>query len=270
MKPQKLLKVLLPTGAGMGIGSMFIKFGIHEVTYYNAILMPALLLMSTVLGIKVALSYERELRRTFIFISMYLAVLCVGNLKIFWPQIYGWSLVYAPLLFDLAASTMLLLSCVYTLQVIEVRRMSRAEWVIFGIVFAIGIAVVSYAPLTQLPSGEISLEFWRSLAFRVLNVALVLTLLPVLFLYLHQFRGEARESITFGMIIVGIIVVTIADWIYELVAGIPHEMIGTLFQSGSPYDAFLIFSYFIIFSGLVVHVNYEKWTLEGLKQFKIE
>jgi hypothetical protein len=265
MEPRLLIKIMVPVIVLLSLSSLFIKQSIltpvGEVTYYASILMPSLLLLSVVLGIKVAFTYERDLKLAFLFISGYLAVLTLGNLKPFWILIYGWW-EYAPLLFDILASSMLLLACIYILRVIETKHMTRGEWAMMGGVFAVCLLVVTYPAIL----GKIALI---SIAFRILNVSLVILLLPVLFLYLHQFRGEAKESVTFGMIVVGIIVATIADWIYEIVTRIPHAELGRHFQTGSPYDALLLLAYFTIFLGLFVHINYERWSLQRLKTFKI-
>jgi hypothetical protein len=195
-------------------------------------------------------------------ISSYLAVLAVGNLKPFWPIIYGWS-PFSSLLFDALASSMLFLSCFYILKVVELRLLTRVEWIILACMLVVSISVVVYPSII----GTMDLH---STIFRLLNVSLVITLLPVLFLYMHQFRGEVRERITFGMVVGGIIMATIADWIYEMVTRTPHEKIALLFQSGSPYDFLLLLAYSTIFLGLFVHVNYEKWSLEEFKSFKLD
>ncbi|MBI4362297.1 MAG: hypothetical protein HY558_03905, partial [Euryarchaeota archaeon] len=290
-----------------------------KATIYTAISMPVLLLASITLATRVARTYERELRRAFVFIAAYLTLLAIGNLKLLSPTIYGWS-QYAPLIFDLLASSMLLLSCYYTLKVVQVRTMKRVEWLILAGIFAGSVLVViantsidaaALEPVKQqylaelqaladqaarlkaqgAPEVEVlkaenallkkkpeidafvaSIDFaiTRSLAFGILNFALINTLIPVLFLYLHQFRGEARESLTFLMLILGIIVATVADWLFALAAGIPHHQLANFWQAGSPYDVIILIAYYTIFLGLFVHVNYEKWSLKNLKNFKLE
>lgn len=239
------------------------------VTYYTSVLMPLLLLLSVYLSFRVSRTYERELQKTFMFVAAYLIVLTVGNLKPFWDVIYGVNPFAIPILLDVLASSMLLFSCYYTLKVVKVKNLSPIEWAVLGGIFllSVGVVVANVLIDAQASGGQVDP---RSLFFGILNFALINTLIPVLFLYLHQFRGEARESITFLMVVIGIIVATIADWVYALVAGIPHARIGGLLQSGSPYDAVLLAAYLVIFLGLFVHINYERWQLKRLREFKLE
>ena len=277
MEPRRLLKMMAPVIILLSLLAYFLRWGVtfewkmygytilppHTLTYYILITVPFLLGCSVAMAIRVAFTYERELEKAFLFISFYLAVLLVGNLKFFWPAIYGASLEYIPLALDILSSVMLLLACIYTLRVIEVKRMTRIEWMLFALMFIVGVGVMSYPYLT----GSVN---FRDIIFRILNISLVMLLLPVLFLYMHQFRGEARESITFMMVIVGIIVATIADWIFEMATGTPHGQIGILLQTGSVYDVLLMLAYFTIFLGLFVHVNYEKWSLKQFESFKLD
>lgn len=238
------------------------------VTYYTSALMPALLLLSIYLCIRVSRTYERELRKAFLFVAAYLGVLTIGNLKPFWEVVYGANPYLIPLSLDVLASSMLFFSCWYTLKVVHVKKMGSLQWLVLAGIFLGSVAVVVANVLVEArASGAIDP---RPLTFGILNFTLINTLVPVLFLYLQQFRGEARESITFLMVVVGIIIATISDWIYALAAGIPHGYVGVLLQSGSPYDVVLLLGYATIFAGLYIHTNYEKWQLKKIKEFKLD
>ncbi len=272
MDTRKFLSLALAASIALAALSMVVRVGYDTtagtVTYYTSVLMPALLLFSIYLSFRVSRTYERELAKTFLFVAAYLGVLTVGNLKPFWDVIFGPNPYAISLALDLLASSMLFFSCWYTLKVVRVKKMSRFQWLVLAGLFAGSIAVVVANVLADArASGQVDA---RPLTFGILNFVLVNTLVPVLFLYLQQFKGEARESITFLMVVIGIIVATIADWIYAVAAGIPHGQIGGLLQSGSSFDVILLVAYFLIFVGLFVHTNYEKWQLKRLKQFKLE
>ena len=275
MEPKRLLKLMIPIVLTLSIISLFLPWGTTfqwldmtlKVSYYASITMPLLLIISTIMAIKVAFTYERGLKRTFLYISSYLAVLLLGNFKFLWPTIYGWSywsILYLPLILDILATTMLMLSCFSTLRVVEARKINKKEKVALGLIFMIGILVVTY-PVLIGQTYEI-----RELVFRIMNTFLVIALLPVLFLYLDHFRGEAEDSTTFILVMFGIVIATISDWLFEIITGTPHSMIMFIFQTGSIYDVILMISYSLILLGLFVHLNYEKWSLKQFESFKID
>lgn len=276
MDTKRFLKIALVLSVFLAGLSLVLRPGFEArvfqsrffVTYYTSALMPLLLILSIYLSFRVSRTYERELRKAFLFIGAYLAVLTVGNLKSLWGVIYGADPFLIPITLDVLASSMLFFSCFYTLKVVQVKRLAPLEWAVLGAIFiaSVGVVVANVLADAQL-LGEVSP---RALAFGILNFTLINALIPVLFLYLHQFRGEARESITFLMVVVGIIVATVADWIYAVAASIPHAQVGVLLQSGSPYDVVLLMAYLTIFIGLFVHVNHEKWQLRRLKEFHLE
>ncbi|MEM3087495.1 MAG: hypothetical protein QXO51_03945 [Halobacteria archaeon] len=273
METNKFLGAALGVSFLLAGASLVLKSGYPTaagpVTYYTSLLMPLLLTLSIYLSFRVSRTYERQLRKAFLFVAAYLGVLTVGNLKPLWHAIYGANPYLIPLFLDCLASSMLFFSCFYTLKVVRVRKMSDVQWLVLAGIFigSVALVVANVQADAQVSGGRIDP---RPLTFGILNFTLVNTLVPVLFLYLQQFRGEARESITFLMLVVGIIIATVADWIYAIAAGIPHNKVGEFLQSGSSFDVVLLMAYFVIFVGLFVHTNYEKWQLKRLKEFKLE
>ena len=76
----------------------------------------------------------------------------------------------------------------------------------------------------------------------VFDMSIVLMLLPVLFLYFQHLRSQARESISFTLVMGGLILGLVSTYIVQLVTGTTLDIIATeYFQRGSILDVIYTF-----------------------------
>ncbi|MDO9096507.1 MAG: hypothetical protein Q7U60_00075, partial [Candidatus Methanoperedens sp.] len=118
--------------------------------------------------------------------------------------------------------------------------------------------------------AEFNVDVLTKIIFRIIDNAVVLMLLPILFLYRKQSKKENKESITFTIVLIGIIISTIGDYVYEILTEISHQELSAEFHTGTFLDSIYILSYLLIALGLFVHLNYYKWTMDKIDISKID
>jgi len=230
---------------------------------YTRIMFPLVLLIGALLSIGVASIYKNWLRKAFIFLSLFLFLMIFPHIEFLWgiyrafPQLVVFMqwITYA----------MLVLYSFYVLKVTEVRQISRKGWAIIVATLFVGIIILAYhiPPLFQYYPEAYKIPL--TLIY-FLDVVVVIMLMPVVLLYAQQMRLEGRESITFTTIVGGIILSTIAVYIYVIVSGTPLLVAPSAFHTGSILDALYLFSYLIIAVGLYVHKKYDEWGLDMIEQ----
>ncbi len=227
--------------------------------FYTSTLPPISLFAGGVMAVRVAKNYRRELRYSFLCLSAFLFLYMLSNLQIFWNV--AESLAKNNIaLFILAYQTLdyglLIASCLFTLRVVEVKKLNRYGWGLLAIMFPFCVyAVVSDVPVdTSLAIPAIS-----ALMVRVFDMAIILMLVPVLVLYVQHLKLKAQESTSFTLIMGGVIFSLISTYIFQMAMGISSENLATYFQTGSPLDAAYIFGYTVIALGLYVQMRYDEW-----------
>ena len=230
---------------------------------YTQLMSPVILLLGALRAMRVAMTYTKWLRKAFIFLSLFLFFMIFPHFDVLWglfrttPQLV--------VLMQWVTYAMLVLCSIYILKVTEVRQISRNGWRLIGAMIIIGVAILAYhiPPLFQYypPAYKIPLTL-----IYFVDVAIVIMLIPVVLLYAQQMRLEGRESITFTSIVSGIILSTVAVYIYVIVSGISLYEAPNAFHTGSILDALYLFSYLIIAAGLYVHRKYDEWGFEMIEQ----
>ena len=230
---------------------------------YTRIMYPLVLILGAVLSMRVAAIYKNWLRNAFIFLSLFLFLMIFPHFDFLWgfysahPQLV--------VLLQWITYAMLVLCSFYVLKVTEVREITREGWVLIGAAFLIGIIILAYhvPPLYHYypPAYKIPLTL-----IYFLDVVIVIMLMPVVLLYAQQMRLEGRESITFTTIISGIILSTVAVYLYVIVSGIPLYAAPNVFHTGSVLDSLYLFSYLLIAVGLYVHKKYDEWGFDMIEQ----
>lgn len=283
MDPKKILLMTIPIAVLLSAICVILPYLLGEAgRIYTFIAMPVALMASVAFGLKVAFTYQRDLRKTFLFLSFFLLVtaafvlmISIVNLS---AQIYGsippqlmpmvHILTGSSLLLEILTGAMLILSCVYTLKVITVKHMTQIEWLAIGFLLVLGLIIV-LEPITPVLAGaEITAEILQGMLHRFVGVATAMILVPVLFLYGHQLRGEAKESVTFALIVIGIIFSTNVDYVYSIgmsvISGISYAEVAGTFQTGSILDSLFLMGWLTINAGLFIHMNYSKWSLKSI------
>lgn len=250
-----IIPLLLPRGIA----------GIYTVGVKLLFLFAAFLL-----SLKVAFSYERELNKVFLYLAVFISFLFLANLGQFWVALYiiFGPLPYISLIVAAIAYALLIMVCINILKITDFTDIQKREWAAIFLMFALGNLTILYFFLNY--RLEFTLEVLTRLLLRIIDNAVVLMLLPVLFLYRKQSKKEKKESITFTIILIGIIISTIGDYVYEILTAISYQELSTEFQSGTLLDSIYILSYLLIAAGLYVHLHYYKWTMRKIDVDRLE
>ena len=226
---------------------------------YSLIMLPLILFVGFILGLQVASTYEKDLKKSFLFLSLFLIIYMLINIDALWPPLYsvlGRSLIFLVLFLQVVNYAMLIVSCIYTLRVMEARRMHKYGWVIFGMLFDICVYIVFYgipAMMGGIPANPAVAV--SSMMIRIFDMSIVLMLVPVLVLYLQNSRSKAQESVTFTLIMCGIIISLLSTYIIEFATGMPPYKAAEAGLLNPPY----LFGYIIIAIGLYAHRKYDEW-----------
>ncbi len=280
---RKVFRIVLPAIVVLSFLCVIFQEALPDANIgrdYAMAAMPIALFVSSILSIRVALNYERELKRAFMFMSLYFIGMGLANVGQFWELLTALLTGYMDktevvVLVQAITYAALLLACVYVLKVIDVQHLNRNEWVMIGLVFIGGVLMVMWKSSDMFEfmyvNQQLMLGTVTMLTVRFVDVVIITMLLPVLLLYRHQSELMARESTTFTLMIVGIILSLGITYIYEVMAGLlfGHSLTYIsqhVFQHGSFLDGLYILSYLITAVGLYAHMNYDKWSLSQLEQ----
>lgn len=225
---------------------------------YVSIMHPVALLAGAIFAMQVSSVYTRELKKSFLFLSLFLLLYLPVNIPIlddFLISSIGSNLIYSVLFLQIADYAMLLSSCYYTVKVIDIKRMNRYGWILLGLLLSVCSYIVYLNAQFLLPremtSPAVAIV---DLMIVVIDQAVVLMLVPVLFLYVQYLKQKAQESVTFSFIMGGLILSLFSTYILELVANSPAGI-----QSNSILDAAYLFGYLLMAIGLYANRKYDEW-----------
>jgi len=268
MNPRLFLKMVFPAILVLALITMILPKSIAGVYTVNTMLLA--LFMAFLFSIKVAFSYERELRKVFLYLAPFILLLFLVNINKFWEILYSafGPLPYLSLIIAGIAYVLLIMSCINILKITDFTEMQRKEWLAIILMFALGNYIIFFFFLNY--RFEFNVDVLTKILFRIIDNAIVLMLLPILFMYRKQSRKENRESITFTIVLIGIIISTIGDYVYEILAKVSHQELSAEFHTGTFLDSIYIFSYLLMAVGLFVHLNYYKWTMNKVDLNKLD
>jgi len=236
---------------------------------YVSVMQPLALFMGFLLAFEVSLNYGRELKKSFLFLSLFLLLYMVSNILPLWQYFYSslgnTTTLYLIQILQIACYAMVLTSCAYTLRVIEVKRINRYGWIFIGLLALLCVyIVIRNLPTMNAISADPTTQILR-LLITIFDMAIILMLVPVVLLYIQHLKSKAKESITFMLIMGGLIFSIISTYIFELATGMSLDKIATdYFQKGSVLDAIYIFSYCIIAIGLYGNIKYSEWGYQAI------
>ena len=126
--------------------------------------------------------------------------------------------------------------------------------------------VVRGLPSSSALAADAEVEIIRLLV-RIFDMAIVLMLVPVIILYVQHLRAKAQESITFTLIMGGMIFSLISTYIFEATTGLSLDKIAAdYFQKGSSLDTVYLFGYCIIAVGLYANIKYSEWGYRAIEK----
>ncbi|MFC1904709.1 hypothetical protein ACFLXT_02980 [Chloroflexota bacterium] len=155
----------------------------------------------------------------------------------------------------------LILFCINLLKVVDVRQLNRNGWLIAALAFVFCIFLAIYPELALISNiSSFGLPAILYIIIRILDAALIIVLTPVVWLYIQYLRSRQKQSLTFTVIIFGIVCATLFDYIFQLVLTVfPHLIAeGSLLQTAIPEGLF-IYGYLIIAVGLYAHRKQDEW-----------
>lgn len=262
MGPRRILIIAVLIAAALSFSCLILPETVAGI--YASIMHPLTLFVGFILALRVASIYERELKKSFLFLSLFLILYMLANIYPLWKCLHylmGDNTLYLVLLLQVVDYSMLITSCVYTLKVIEVKRMNRYGWIALGMMFPLCVYVVYYeVPWWSTMIADNLAVAISQMLIRVFDMSITLMLLPVLFLYLQYLRQKAQESITFALSMSALVFAMFSTYVFQLAMGVSIDTIASeYFQKGSVLDTVYIFGYLLIAVGLYAHRKYDEW-----------
>ncbi len=263
------LKIALPAIAIPALIALFLPARVMST--YVDVVEPLSLLIGSFLALYVSFIYRKQLKAAFVFLSVFLLIYALAIVLFL-----SFSPILLPYLepklgdaeiFRLVQGVqfinyaMLLFFCINLLKVIDVTQLNRNGWIIFALTVIFCIFVAIYPVLDLIKDiSSLGLPGIFYITMRIFDAALVIVLAPVLWLYVQYLKSQQQQSLTFTVIIFGIIFFTVFDYLFELIVKVfPHLLTeGSRLHTSIPETLF-IYGYLIIAVGLYAHRKQDEW-----------
>src|SRR5271157_6508127 len=144
MDRRRILIIAIVGAALLSVLSFIIPKNAGSV--YSSVMQPLVLLLGFALAFKVASNYGRELRKSFLFLSLFLLLYMISNILPLWQSLYSHlgntTTLYLIQILQIACYAMVLTSCAYTLKVIEVKRINLYGWIFIGLLVLLCVYIL--------------------------------------------------------------------------------------------------------------------------------
>ena len=350
MSHTPFLKIALPAIAIPALVVLFLPAKIMST--YVDVMEPLSLLIGSFLALYVSFSYRKQLKAAFIFLSVFLLIyaLAIVLFLSFSPILVSYleprleeaeilSLIQGVQFINYAV---LFFFCINLLKVVDVTCLNRNGWILFAvtvlfcgflaiypvsslisgiwnralpvivyiarqflhtaviivlvpvlwlyvqhlksrgrqtltltvIIFgaALALIVLSWLLLTVYPVLSPIREIWSEalpaisyITMRLLDAALIIILVPVLWLYVQYLKSQQKQSLTFTVIISGIVFFTLFDYLFQSVLRIFPRLLpeGSLLFTTIP-EILFIYGYLLIAVGLYAHRKQDEWGYQAV------
>ncbi len=232
---------------------------------------PLSLLIGSLLALYASSIYRKQLRAAFIFLSAFLFIYMLAIilflssspvlLPYLEPRLEGTEILSLIQGVQFITYAMLFLFCVNLLKVVDVRQLNRNGWILFAltVIFCIFLAIYPELALVKVISS-FGLPAILYIAIRILDAGLIIVLMPVLWLYIQYLKLQQRQSLTFTVVIFGIVFSTIFDFLFESIIKIFPRLLteGAPLYTAIPHMLF-IYGFLIIAVGLYAHRKQDEW-----------
>jgi len=267
MNHVRFLRIALPVIAIPALIVLVLPAGVWHT--YLDVLEPLSLLAGSFMALWVSFSYRKELKAAFVFLSVFLLIyaLAIVLFLSFSPLLLPYlelrlenaeilSLVQAVQLINYAV---LFFFCINILRVVNVTRLNRRGWFLFA--FTIIYAIVS--AIYPVLAGGVSAFGAATITMRIFDAALIIVLVPVLWQYVQYLSAHQRQSLTFTVVIFGIVCSTIFDYLFQLILAIFPRLLakGSSFYITIP-EMLFVYGYLMIAVGLYAHHKQDSWGYE--------
>jgi len=263
------LKIALPAIAIPALTVLFLPARVMST--YVDIVEPLSLLIGSLLALHVSFIYRKQLRAAFIFLAAFLFIYMLAIilflsfspilLPYLEPHLEDAEILSLIQSVQFITYAMLFLFCINLLKVVDVRQLNRNGWIFFTLAFIFCMFVAIY-PELELIKVVLSLGLPGILyiIIRVVDAALIIVLMPVLWLYLQYLKSQQRQSLTFTVIVFGIVCSTIFDFLFEsIIKAFPRLLAeGSSLYTTIPHMLF-IYGFLMIAVGLYAHRKQDEW-----------
>jgi len=234
-----------------------------NVAYYYVLIMhPLTLLAGFIFALQVSTIYTGDLKKSFLFLSLFLLVYVPVNIQPLVQYLIPIMGNYGLLVLQILNYALLLASCFYTVKVIDVKRMNRYGWLFLALLTPLCLYIIYHS--FQLVRGSNMNDAAAAIVgvlIPVIDMAVVLMLVPVLFLYLQYLKAQAQESITFTFIMVGLILNFFPVYIIEIFVSASSQIVNNTIM-----NAAYLFSYLLMAIGLYANRKYDDWGFKMIEK----
>ena len=263
------LKIALPAIAIPALLVLFLPFG--AMSTYVDVVQPLSLLIGSALALYVSFIYRKQLRAAFIFLSAFLFIYMLAIilflafspilLPYLEPRLGDAEILSLIQSVQFITYAMLFLFCINLLKVVDVRQLNRNGWIFFTLASIICMFVAIYPELELIKViSSLGLPGILYIIIRLLDAALIIVLMPVLWLYLQYLKSQQRQSLTFTVIVFGIVCSTIFDFLFEsIIKAFPRLLPeGSSLYITIPHMLF-IYGFSLVAVGLYAHRKQDEW-----------
>ena len=261
----RFLWITLPIAVILTVVTLFLPDAIFGT--WVSIVEPLTLAAGGLLALRISFMYSKQLRLAFVFFSLFLFIYAGAIILFTAIDTLVTGNLFTVLVISVQAVdyVFLILFCVNLLKVIQISRLNTTAWLIMGLTAAVSLFLALYPPVADgiLSADPVVIMY---LAIRVIDAGLVVALVPIIWLYITYLKSQQRQSLTFTVIISGIICATIFNYLHEAVVRLvaPGAIQDTPFFNIIP-DTLFIFGYLVILVGLYAHLKDEQWGYRSLR-----
>ncbi len=269
MRYTLFLRIALPAIAVLAVLAVLLPADV--VPGYVDVVKPLALGVGAVLALFTSRIYRGHLRTAFLFLSAFLflfmldIVFFLSSVPVAVPylreQLGDDQLYRIVQSAQFVTYAMIYLFCVSVLRVMDVTRLNRNGRIMFALTCVATLFVAIYPKMDAIQhiSTVSSFEVAR-LVMRLLDAFTVIILAPVLWLYVQDMKLQQRQSLTFVVVVLGVVGVLVIDYLFESIA--------VLFPGMLPEGSFLryavgqviyVYGYLMIAVGLYAHRKEDQW-----------
>ena len=255
--------------AGVVLAALAVLLPSSAATPYTKVVQPGLVLLGSALAFWVGPMYRGAMGRAFFLIGGFLllyGLVAITPLVDAARDGLGDNFLKALIAYQMAAYALLIAGCAHILRVIGVGKLNLWAWAPVAAGLGLAVTVVTYGMPKFNETLEVNTEAAvLLLMIRVLDMVVIVSLVPVVALYVQNARAKYQESATFTVIGGGIIASLVLAYLYELAKQTSLvDIAETDYQTGSLLDGLYVFAYFVLALGLLVHRKHQEWSFSRL------
>jgi len=258
MNHRKFLSVFIPGILVLSLIALLLP-GTASLVYIKS-LEVLVLFSGAFVAWQISKTYTKELHRAFIFLALFLCIFAVAIITLnLIDTIVGSPPIQLVIVLQVINYAMLILACIYIIRVVDVRQLNLPGWLLAGLTFLICVFVALYPPMSSRVDNVTSLFVFK-IAIRLVDAALITILVPVIWLYIQYLKTQQQQSLTFTVIVSGIVVSIIFDYILQsVVTAFP----GIISIDSNLYavitEIIYAYGFSVIMVGLFAHLKHDEW-----------